>query len=1036
VTGRIAELTRVISMKNMTWSIGNKLAVGFAAVIILSIAGGATGLFALNRVNTEVETTTTVSARLETLSNLINISLLEARRNEESFFSLYRSNGIASAKAEYVSKVQSHVAAIHAYANEGISLETGEADRARFRQIKVLIAGHEAAFLQAVALVEQRGYVDTGPEGQLRAKIHQMEEVVTEAKLDQLTIDILSVRRHEKDYLLRGSQEDIDRTAQLVTRFKQNLAATDLSAADQTRLSTLADEYLALFQQLTQVDTDLATAIERYREQAQNIESFVAEIRAHAAEDFRRSVHTTDQMINIANRLEIVALVLASLSGFGIAMVLSRRISRPVRVLTEAATIIASGDLSLQVQIATGDEIGVLAAAFNQMVVNLRDLIAQVRESEERYRRLVELSFDAIIIQNEGKLVYVNPPGLKLLGASSVVELIGKPILEFIHPDSLDVVVHTRVQQLREGKGVSLLEEKFIRLDGTSIEIEVAAMPITYQGQPAIQAVIRDITERKRAQAAQAQLAAIVESSNDAIVGKTLDGVIVNWNRGAEYLYGYFAEEVKGCSVAILVPPDRSDELSGILERLKQGERIERFETVRVRKDGQQIDVSETISPIKDASGKIIGVSSIAQNITKRKAHAAALEQRVEERTREFATLLEVANNLASTLDMERLLGLILDQLTIVVDCFGATIYKVEGEALIALAHRGPISQQEVSELHFLVRQAGAFQQVILQQTPVIIPDVRDDTPLADLFRESVSDRIESSFAYIRSWLGVPLTIKEQVIGMLGLHHDKPNYYTSRHAKLAIAFANQAAIAIENARLYEQAQELATLQERQRLAHDLHDAVSQSLFSASLSAEVLPRLWERHPEEGRRCLTEVHRLTRSALAEMRTLLLELQPAALVETALGNLLNQLAEAVASRAMLAVTLAVEPHEPLPPKVQIALYRIAQEALNNVAKHAGACSVEMSLRYVTSFASREEPKSGLELRISDGGRGFDFDHVPPARLGLSIMRERAETIGATLKIESQIGQGTQVVVIWPGVQEAIPLAHLPHSLAELAS
>jgi two-component system nitrate/nitrite sensor histidine kinase NarX len=333
-----------------------------------------------------------------------------------------------------------------------------------------------------------------------------------------------------------------------------------------------------------------------------------------------------------------------------------------------------------------------------------------------------------------------------------------------------------------------------------------------------------------------------------------------------------------------------------------------------------------------------------------------------------------------------------------------------------------------------LVRQAGAFQQVILQQTPVIIPDVRDDTPLAHLFRENVGDRLETAFAYVHSWLGVPLTIKEQVIGMLGLHHDQPNYYTSRHAKLASAFANHAAIAIENARLYEQAQELATLRERQRLAHDLHDAVSQSLFSASLSAEVLPRLWERHPEEGRLCLTELHRLTRSALAEMRTLLLELRPAALVETALGDLLNQLAEAIASRAMLSVTMVIEAHDPLPPEVQLALYRIAQEALNNVAKHAGASRVEVKLRPVPSLVVGGEPKSSLELGIGDDGCGFNFDRVSPICLGLSIMRERAETIGATLKIESQLGQGTQVIVIWPGVTEAVPLAHLASGLAEL--
>jgi len=123
-----------------------------------------------------------------------------------------------------------------------------------------------------------------------------------------------------------------------------------------------------------------------------------------------------------------------------------------------------------------------------------------LRESEERYRRLVELSFEAIAIHSEGKLVYVNPPGAKLLGASSPEELIGRPIRDLVHPDYWDLL-DIRVQQLEEGKGVPLVEERFIRLDGTLVDVEVASVPITYQGQPAVQTVIHDITARKQAEA-------------------------------------------------------------------------------------------------------------------------------------------------------------------------------------------------------------------------------------------------------------------------------------------------------------------------------------------------------------------------------------------------------------------------------------------------------------------------------------------------------------------------------------------------------
>jgi signal transduction histidine kinase len=203
------------------------------------------------------------------------------------------------------------------------------------------------------------------------------------------------------------------------------------------------------------------------------------------------------------------------------------------------------------------------------------------------------------------------------------------------------------------------------------------------------------------------------------------------------------------------------------------------------------------------------------------------------------------------------------------------------------------------------------------------------------------------------------------------------------------------------------------------LARDLHDAVTQTLFSASLIAEVLPRIWERHPEEGRRRLDELRELTRGALAEMRTLLLELRPSALVDAALGDLLRQLAESITGRARVPVSVEVEGECALPPEVKVALYRIAQEALNNVAKHAGASQALVSLRYFPLDVGGERGGAGVvELRVSDDGRGFNLESVPPESLGLGIMRERAEAIGAALNIDSEVGHGTQVVVAWKDI------------------
>jgi len=202
--------------------------------------------------------------------------------------------------------------------------------------------------------------------------------------------------------------------------------------------------------------------------------------------------------------------------------------------------------------------------------------------------------------------------------------------------------------------------------------------------------------------------------------------------------------------------------------------------------------------------------------------------------------------------------------------------------------------------------------------------------------------------------------------------------------------------------------EKAVAAERSRLARDLHDAVTQTLFSASLIAEALLTSWEKDQEEGRQLLRELRRLTRGALAEMRTLLLELRPAALVEANLGDLLRQLAEAATGREGVTIVVTVEGERDLLPDVHIALYRIAQEALNNVVKHARANQVTVSLRCFTSGGT-------VELCISDDGRGFDSDCVPPDRLGLGIMRERAQAVGATLTVESQPGAGTKITAVW---------------------
>lgn len=215
-----------------------------------------------------------------------------------------------------------------------------------------------------------------------------------------------------------------------------------------------------------------------------------------------------------------------------------------------------------------------------------------------------------------------------------------------------------------------------------------------------------------------------------------------------------------------------------------------------------------------------------------------------------------------------------------------------------------------------------------------------------------------------------------------------------------------AELGVTQKKLLQQTQEEATLEERSRLARDLHDAVTQTIYSAALIAEVLPAVWERDPDQGRLNLAKLRQLVRGALAEMRSLLFELRPAALEHADLGSLLLQQGDALTGRTRIPVTVDVKGQRELPPEVTVAFYRITQEAFNNVEKHARADQVTVILH---------QSVDEIRLTIQDNGRGFDPASIPAERMGVQFMRERAEGIGATFELKSRPGQGTQVCVTW---------------------
>ncbi len=384
------------------------------------------------------------------------------------------------------------------------------------------------------------------------------------------------------------------------------------------------------------------------------------------------------------------------------------------------------------------------------------------------------------------------------------------------------------------------------------------------------------------------------------------------------------------------------------------------------------------------------------------------LEQRVEERTRELSSLLEISHTVASTLQLKPLLGLILDQLKLVIDYTGSSILTVEGDGLVFLDHRGPIPQEQLVRLHVPLEHLGPIWETIATRSSILIHDVREETPLAQALRAAMGDLLATTFQYVCSWMAVPLILRDQVIGMLVLTSSEEQVFTERHATLALAIANQTAIAIENARLYAQAQELAAVEERQKLARELHDSVSQALYGIALGLHTARIQLDRDPLELPASLNYLLSLAEAALAEMRALIFELRPESLEREGLVAALSRQGAALQARHDITVQTDLCEEPALPLKVKQELYRIAQEAMHNTVKHAHARQVVLHL---------EQTAGGVTLEVRDDGAGFDPNASFPGHLGLQSMRERITNLGGTLQIESTPGAGTCICVCIPG-------------------
>lgn len=364
--------------------------------------------------------------------------------------------------------------------------------------------------------------------------------------------------------------------------------------------------------------------------------------------------------------------------------------------------------------------------------------------------------------------------------------------------------------------------------------------------------------------------------------------------------------------------------------------------------------------------------SRLERELTERRR----LEQEERDQRTQAEALRDISLAVNSTLDLEQVFERILENVARLVPYDRATIVLTQGE----------------SAYH---SQSSGFSVERVKST--------DETTSDEHYELRYEDSFLPDYA---SHLAEPIVFEGQKLGYIILEDHSLTAFSQQDIERLKGITSQASVAVRNATLYEKAQELAAVEERQHLARELHDAVSQTLFSASMIAQAMPRINPDLSSEIKEGLQELDRLTRGALAEMRILLVELRPRAIAEAKLSDLLRHLTDSVMGRSDIEVDLQVRGERRLPSDVQTNLYRIAQEGLNNVVKHARAQNAVVQLVHSSG---------GVTLTITDDGRGFEPEQVPEDHFGLQIMNERAEQINAEFILQSDIDNGTSVKVIW---------------------
>lgn len=616
--------------------------------------------------------------------------------------------------------------------------------------------------------------------------------------------------------------------------------------------------------------------------------------------------------------------------------------------------------------------------------------------SETRYRAVIEQATDGIYLLDAGtrRIIETNPSFGRMLGYAPE-ELIGMEVYDFVaHPrENVDATIGRTLELRRRVVG----GRKYRRRDGTLVDVEVGVNVISLEGRDVICTIVRDVTERMQAeedlkQSEELYRTVIEQATENICLVDVETRRIVESNTAFREALGYTEDELHQMTLYDFVTHDRKSIDLNIEQTLREGRSFVGQRKYR-RKDGSLLDVESSGSIILRGGRETICV--VAHDITERARVQRLLEERV-------ATLSHIAASLAFELPTEDTLNVLAKsavKASTAVAC-GVVLIDEKDESLHVFGSYG-LPEGYTAGLQAAYRAGAPSPSLRAFRTrePVLVGDLRRFllenrryTPIHHFIREVPWD-----IAY-----SLPLVSSGQALGAIFFCY-LPEQEPGEDEKVFLrAVADQAAVALENARLFSEARGKAALEERQRLARELHDSVSQALYGIALGARTARKLVDQNPKLLADPLDYVLTLAEAGLAEMRALIFELRPESLETEGLVAALEKQAAALRARHEIEVStsLCEEPETPLETKE--AIYRIAQEAMHNTVKHARANKVELEMACDSGSVS---------LEVSDDGVGFDPGGEFPGHLGLRSMRERALRLGGTFRVESSAGGGTRI-------------------------